>query len=112
MAAPTFIGVGDTNQCSLADLKVTGYDAPYWDEEDEEWKGGCKGTFILRLLNADGSYEGVYYWVENGEKTAGWYKSSGGQAIEGGASSVTIPAGRGLWISGKGMKFNTPAPEL
>ena len=110
MAAPTFLTVGEATQCTLADLKVTGYPAPVWDEDDEEYKGGCKGEFVLRLLTATGTNEGIYYWVDDGEHAAGWYSNQIGAAIPGGASSVTITAGRGLWISGRGYTFNVPAP--
>ena len=67
---------------------------------------------MLRLLTASGTYEGVYYWVDDGENDAGWYSSKLGTAIEGGAASVNIPTGRGMWISGVGYNFNVPAPTL
>ena len=112
MAAPMFLTVDSSVQCTLADLSVTGYTAPEWNEDDEEFVGGCKGEFVLRLLTASGTYEGVYYWVDDGENKAGWYKNQLGAAIDGGAASVNIPAGRGLWISGVGYNFNVPAPAL
>ena len=105
MAAPMFLTVDSSVDCTLADLSVTGYTAPAWSEEDEEFVGGCKGEFVLRLLTASGTYEGVYYWVDDGENKAGWYKSPLGVAIDGGASSVKIAAGRGMWISGVGYKL-------
>ena len=95
---------------TLDQFYVTGYSAPVWDDDDEEYKGGCPGSFVLRLLTATGQYEGVYYWVDDGDHAAGWYRNAGGADISGGASSVTIPAGRGVWISGKGYTFNVPAP--
>ena len=105
MAAPTFLTVDSEVQCTLADLSVTGYTAPEWSEDDEEFVGGCKGEFVLRLLTASGTYEGVYYWVDDGENDAGWYSSKLGTAIEGGAASVKIAAGRGMWVSGVGYKL-------
>ena len=98
---------------TLAKLTVTGYDAPIWNDDDEEYEGGCAGgEFILRFLNNDGSVAGAYYWIDDGETPAGWYASGAAKAIDGGASSVDIPAGKGMWVNGKGMTLNIPAPEL
>lgn len=105
MAAPTFLTVDSAVDCTLADLTVKGYAAPEWSEDDEEFVGGCKGEFILRLLTSSGTSEGVYYWVDDGENKAGWYKNSIGAAIDGGAASVKIAAGRGMWISGVGYQL-------
>jgi len=97
---------------TLDKLYVTGYSAPYQDEE-EEWDGGTAGEFRLRLLNSDGSTAATYYWVDNGEVAAGWYANNiGSKAIEGGAASVSLVPGKGMWCSGKGYTLNIPAPEL
>ena len=54
-----------------------------------------------------------YYWVDNGIVTPGWYATANGKtAIDGGASSVTIDPGKGVWVFGKGMTLNFPAPTL
>lgn len=113
MMAPTFLSVSSTTGCTLADLKVTGYEAPVWNEDDEAYDNGCKGfDFVLQFLNANGSVASKYYWLDNGEVAAGWYATSGGDAIEGGAASVKIPAGKGAWVIGTGKTLNIPAPEL
>lgn len=109
MVAPTFLGVNSNSECTLADLKVTGYTPAVWNEEDEEFVGGCKGDFTLRLLTATGTNEGIYYWVDDGEVTPGWYTNKSNGAIPGGAASVVIKAGRGLWCSGKGLTLNIPS---
>ena len=97
----------------LSQLTVTGYSAPVWMEEDEYFEGGCQGNdFIIQFLNNDGSIAAKYYWLDNGELTPGWYATMGGGAIEGGAASVNIPAGKGAWIIGTGKTLNIPAPAL
>ena len=106
MSTPTFIPVGATS-VKLSDVIVTGYDAPYWDEDDEWWYGGVEaGTFVLRLLTGTGTAEATYYWIDDANKniSAGWYADNKGTAINKGASSVVIEQGRGLWITGKGLK--------
>ena len=96
----------------LSQLTVTGYDAPVWMEEDEYFEGGCQGNdFVLQFLNNDGSIAAKYYWIDDGENAPGWY-AAGPVAIEGGAESVNIPAGKGAWVIGTGKTLNIPAPEL
>ena len=108
MMAPTFLSVSSETGCTLADLSVTGYDAPTWNEDDEEYEGGCLGgQFILSFLTSSGTYEARYYWIDDGEIAPGWYSTMGGKAITGGASSVAIAAGQGAWVLGKGMKLQT-----
>ena len=108
MMAPTFLSVNSETGCTLADLTVTGYDAPVWDEEEGEYVDGCSGgDFILRFLNNDGSVAGAYYWIDDGETTPGWYANAGGKAITGGASGVEIPAGVAAWVNGKGMTLQS-----
>jgi len=98
---------------TLAKLTVSGYDAPEWIEEDEYFEGGCgAGDFVLQFLNANGSVAARYYWIDDGETAPGWYASNTAAAIDGGASSVNIPAGKGAWIIGTGKTLNIPAPEL
>ncbi|MBR3822657.1 MAG: hypothetical protein IKJ37_13680, partial [Kiritimatiellae bacterium] len=74
MMTPNFLNIDSATGCKLSDLKVTGYSAPEWMEEDEYFEGGCQGTdFILQFLNNNGSVAASYYWIDNGEVTAGWY---------------------------------------
>lgn len=111
--APTFLNVESATGCKLSDLSVTGYEPPVWMEEDEYFEGGCQGTdFILQFLNNNGSVAASYYWLDNGEIPAGWYADMDGGAIEGGAASVNIPAGKGAWVIGTGKTLNIPAPAL
>ena len=108
--------VGNATPCelTLAKLIVTGYDAPDYDKSDEQLISGgvIGGKFLLRFLNSSGVAEARYYWIDDGEHVAGWYSSVGGDAIEGGAASVKIPAGKGMWIAGNGLTLRIPAPEL
>ena len=96
---------------TLGQLAVSGYTAPTWNEEDEEYVDGCAGDFVVQFLTSSGTTDKMYAWYDNGEMPAGWYNSDG-SAIEGGASSVSIPAGKGMWIVGRGMTLRIPAPEL
>ena len=97
---------------TLGKLTVTGYAAPVWDDDEEDYVGGCPGSFVVQFLTSSGTTEATYYWVDNGEKGPGWFASKGGAAIDGGATSVALPAGKGMWIQGRGMYLNIPAPEL
>ena len=106
------IGNATPVQLTLGSLAVSGYDAPEWNEEDEEWTGGCDGNFVVQFLTSSGTTESMYYWIDNGELAAGWYASGSGSAISGGATSVELPAGQGLWVRGRGMTLRIPAPEL
>ena len=113
MMAPTFLSVNSATGCKLSDLTVTGYDAPEWIEEDEYYEGGCgAGDFVLQFLNANGSVAARYYWIDDGDVAPGWYANAGGKAITGGATSVPLSAGQGVWVLGRGMYLNFPAPEL
>lgn len=108
MMAPTFLNVGSETGCTLADLKVTGYDAPVWDEEEDGYVGGVSGTaFALQFLANNGSVTAKYYWIDDGEIAPGWYASGAGKAIDGGAESVKIPAGIAAWVIGRGMTLQT-----
>lgn len=113
MLAPTYLSVSSETGCTLADLTVTGYVAPTWNVDDEEYEGGCSGSdFILNFLTSSRSYQARYYWIDDGETGLGWYASAGGAAISGGAASIEFNAGKGAWVLGRGMYLNIPAPEL
>ena len=105
----TALGNGTPVQLTLNDLTVTGYDAA--ELVDEEWEGGCTGgDFVVNFLQNTGVAEASYYWIDDGETGPGWFASAGGAAIPGGASSVQVPAGKGMWVKGSGLKLNIPAP--
>lgn len=107
MASGSFMTVtADDGSCTLADFTVTGYDAPTWNDEDEEWVDGCDGTFVVQVLTSSGTVESKYAWYDNGELAKGWYNSNG-SAISGGASSVKIKAGMAVWIQGRGMTLTS-----
>ena len=114
MAAGSFATVSAADgSCTLADMTVSGYTAPYWDEDEEDYVEGCPGgRFIVQFLTSSGTVESKYYWIDNGEIGPGWFSTAGGAAIEGGATSVSIPAGQGMWVQGRGYTLNIPAPEL
>ncbi len=107
MAAGSFASVSAANgSCTLADFTVQGYDAPVWDDDEEDYVGGCPGgRFVVQFLTNSGTVESTYYWIDNGEKGQGWFASAGGTAIDGGASSVSIAAGQAMWIQGKGLQL-------
>ena len=96
---------------TLGRLAVSGYSIPEWNEDDEEYTGGCDGIFVVQFLATSGTVDAKYAWFDNGEAAPGWYNSNG-SAIPDGATSVAIPAGKGMWITGRGMTLNIPAPEL
>ena len=100
---------------TLGQLYVNGYDPSHYDEDEEDYVGGVSGgQFILQFLNASGRAEQSYYWIDDASKglNGGWYADADGTPIDGGATSVSIPAGKGLWIDGHGYTLNIPAPEL
>ena len=108
MMAPTFLNVESATGCKLSDLSVTGYDAPEYVEEDDYYEGGCSGNdFVLQFLNNNGSVAARYYWIDDGDNAAGWYASMGAAAIEGGAASVTIPAGTAAWVLSTGKTLQS-----
>ena len=108
MMAPTFLSVNSATGCTLADLTVTGYDAAEYDDEEEEWSGGCgAGEFQLQFLNNNGTVAARYFWIDDGETPAGWYASRAGGAIDGGAASVAIPAGTASWVIGSGYTLQS-----
>ena len=100
----------------LGKIFVTGYDAEYYDEGEEDYLGGvAPNAFVLMFLSSTGVASDRYYWIEaplSKGIAAGWYSDATGKQIEGGASKVSIPAGQGLWIYRSGKKIYIPAPEL
>ena len=112
--ASGFNAVGNSTpvNLNLGRLTVTGYSAPVWDDDEDDYVGGCPGSFVVQFLTSSGTTESTYYWVDNGEVGPGWFSSKGGAAIDGGATTVALPAGKGMWIQGRGMSLNIPAPEL
>jgi hypothetical protein len=112
MVVPTFVKADGGGQWALADLKVAGYTAPYKNSKGK-WVGGCQANaFIVEKLTTAGTRDVAYYWIDNGTIGPGWFASSAGEAIEGGAEKVAIPAGQGLWTAGSGYTLVIPAPEL
>ena len=98
-----FAAVGNTTPVAvtLADLAVTGYD-PYDEVEDE---GGTSGQFSIQFLDANGRTTATYQWFDD-DVTTGW--KSGGVVVD--ATSVTIPAGTGVWVKGAGLTLTIPSP--
>ena len=48
MAAGSFASVSASNgSCTLADFTVSGYEAPVWDDDEEDYVGGCPGSFVV-----------------------------------------------------------------
>lgn len=106
------VGNGTPVDLTLADLTVTGYTAPSKNNKGK-WSGGCTaGKFAVSKLNASGISEGTYHWLDTGVIGPGWFADIDGAAIDGGADSIAIPAGKGLWTQGSGYILNIPAPEL
>jgi hypothetical protein len=102
-AATGFEAVGNTTpvDLTLADLAVTGYE-PYDEIEDE---GGTSGQFSIQFLNAQGKMTANYQWFDD-DVTTGW--KSGGAVVD--ATTVTIPAGTGVWVKGAGLTLTIPTP--
>ena len=102
---------------TLADLTVTGYDPPEKSSKGS-WSKGCPGgKFILEKLTTSGTHDISYYWIDFGVNKGdrigpGWFADDTGTPIDGGASSITIPAGQAYWTQGNGLTIIFPAPEL
>ena len=97
---------------TLNKLFVSGYSDPVYDSDMDETEGGCLGgQFVLQFLTTFGSTEKAYFWIDDDNGHKGWYSSMGGAAIVDGASTISVPAGQGLWVIGSGMILNVPAPE-
>ena len=109
MMAPTFLNVNFADKCTLADLSVTGYSAPVYDEKRDRWSGGTKGVFNLQFLTSQGKTEATYLWYDDGTRL-GWYDETGTTKVDG--TKVDVPAGKGLWCFGGGLTLVVPAPEL
>lgn len=97
-----FQAVGNTTpvDVTLADLAVTGYD-PYDEDTDE---GGTTGDFSIQVLNAQGKTTATYRWIDDDTET-GWKYN--GDIID--ATTVTIPAGTGVWVKGSGLTLTIPS---
>ena len=105
MVVPTFLNVGESDQWSLADLKVTGYTAPSKNSKGK-WVNGCRANqFIVSKLTTAGTSEVSYHWLETGEIGPGWFADETGAAIPGGAESVKFDAGTGFWTFGSDYKL-------
>ena len=102
MMAPTFLNVNFADKCTLADLSVTGYSAPVYDEKRDRWSGGTKGVFNLQFLTSQGKTEATYLWYDDGTRL-GWYDETGTTKVDG--TKVDVPAGKGLWCFGGGLKL-------
>ena len=105
----TAIGNGTPVDLTLADLSITDY-PPVIEVAEEEYEGGVGGgQIIVRTLTAGGIYgSDQYYWIDDGETGPGWFKNAVGSPITGGAKSVNIDAGKGLWVyrsSGTDSKY-------
>lgn len=107
------VGNGTPVDLSLADLTVSGYADPVYDADMGETEGGVVGAaFGVQFLNGNGTTKATYYWIDDGNGHKGWYATPACGEIEGGASSVSIPAGQGMWVFGRGLYLTIPAPTL
>ena len=101
---------------TLGQMLVTGYTNEYYDENEEDYVGGvAPNAFVVMFLSSTGVASDRYYWIDAPKSkgiSAGWYSDETGKAIEGGATSVSVPAGQGLWVRGGGNKLYIPAPAL
>ena len=102
-AASGFDAVGNTTpvDLKLSDITVSGYD-PYDEDTDE---GGTSGQFMIQFLNAQGKMTATYQWFDD-DVTTGW--KSGGVVVD--PTTVTIPAGTGVWVKGAGLTLTIPTP--
>ena len=105
MVVPTFLNISESNQWSLADLKVSGYTAPYKNSKGK-WVEGCQAyKFIVEKLTTAGTREAAYHWLDTGTIGPGWFADETGAAISGGPESVKFDAGSGFWIAGSDYKL-------
>ena len=116
MRTLTFLNVGESNKVSLADVAVKGYIPPSWgkakptDKKEKNLNGCIGGSFQISLLKPDGTVRESYEWLEyftsaTAKVGPGWFKDGNATPIEGGAESVLIDAGEGLWITGSGYSL-------
>jgi len=106
----TAIGNGTPVDLTLGRLLVEGYEAPIYDEDEgetQEGTGVILGQFNVQFLSASGTTEASYNFIDDGEHTKGWYDASWNSG-----NAVSVPAGQGLWIVGRGLSLRVPAPEL
>ena len=109
MIAPTFLKVSESNVVTLAELKVTGYTPPAWQQVGKVWKnvGGCTGEFVMQTLTTSGLKDKQYVWLDymtsaTAKVGPGWFADASATPIEGGEESVKLDAGKAFWISGSG----------
>ncbi len=103
MMTPNFLNIDSTTGCKLSDLKVTGYDAPALNEDDE-YEGGCgHGEFVLQFLANNGAISSRYYWVDDGETGPAWYDRTANLITE----EVPINAGVSAWVIGSGYSLQS-----
>ena len=119
LVSPTFLNVGESNKVTLADIKVTGYTPPEWKKQGkaEMNVGGCRGAFAIQTLTTSGTKDQAYYWLDYTTSATtkvgpGWFADANATPISGGADSVVLDAGKGLWVQGSGYNLIIPAPEL
>ena len=74
-----------------------------YDKEEKTFISLMRMIFVISAL--------IFVWgVFSHYRTIDLVKT--GKAIEGGATSVSVPAGQGLWVRGGGNKLYIPAPAL
>ena len=106
----TALGNGTPVDLTLGKLLVEGYVDPIYDEDEgetQEGTGVIGGQFNVQFLSAAGTTEASYDFIDDGEHVKGWYDASWNSA-----NNVSVPAGQGLWIQGRGLSLRVPAPEL
>ena len=110
MLSPTFLKVSESNNVSLADLTVKGYDPPQWKKSGPIYKnvGGCAGDFKIATLTTQGIEDKAYYWFDvctsATEKKIGWFAGDGSELPQS-ASEITFDSGKALWTQGGGYRL-------
>lgn len=98
MLSAQFATVGATDgSATLSDLTIAGYEK--YDADSDE--GGTSGELAIQFLTNSGTSEARYEWYDNDEKI-GWFDRSGNSADD-----VALPAGKGVWASGRGLKVTS-----
>ena len=99
MKAASFESIGAADgSATLADIKISGYDA-YDPVEDE---GGTSGQFSIQFLNASGKTTATYSWFDD-DVTTGW--KSAGSVVD--ASTIKLPAAGAVWTYGAGFSITS-----
>ena len=99
MLSAQFESVGaNDGSATLADLTIGGYEK--YDEKTDE--GGTSGEFGLQVLTSSGTTEASYSWYDDDVKT-GWFNDTTGES----ADSVSLEAGKGVWVSGHGLSMTS-----